>query len=420
MVQLKTVGPLAPSFAWDGARLRDPSTSPAASEGRLRGAFATARDTGANRLIVRDPLGLNKLFYAQRGDKVLLAGRPAALRAQEVGLDECRAFPPNTIARWADGTVTVELLWSPETSSAVDTAEDALGAALRRYITAVLAARPGPAVVCLSGGLDSAIVAAAVRERRPDAVAVTFDLNGRDGRSEDFRTAIEVARALELEALPALHAIPDVLALVERVLVAGADWRDFNVHAGLVNAALATTIRQEFGGEASHATVFTGDLANEFVADYEPEHYRGQIYYRLPRLGNEALRTVLVAGLQSAHREIGIFDDFGLVVVQPYAAVAPELLQLPARDLRPGHAKRSVYRRCFGDLLPAPARRARKVRAQIGGQGQGGVLGACVDAGMDQPYLERRFAALHHCDVATVRRFIRAGRHRTGIPGGAR
>ena len=77
--------------------------------------------------------------------------------------------------------------------------------------------------------------------------------------------------------------------MLDTVLVEGIDWRDFNVHTGLVNAVLA----QAIAGAATdgQAIVFTGDLANEFLADYESEEYRGTTYYRLPRLSPAALPT---------------------------------------------------------------------------------------------------------------------------------
>ena len=121
--------------------------------------------------------------------------------------------------------------------------------------------------------------------------------------------------------------------------------------------------------------------------------------------------------METSHREIGVFDSFGLVVVQPYATVVPEFLQVPLPALVEGGGKHALYRRCFGELLPRSINGA-KIRAQIGSAGSGGVLGACIRAGVDQRYLELRFAQLHGCsDVSALRRFIRAGRYRARIPG---
>jgi hypothetical protein len=209
-----------------------------------------------------------------------------------------------------------------------------------------------------------------------------------------------------------------IAAALDEVLLAGSDWRDFNVHAGLVNAALAKAIAVELGDKKADATVFTGDLANELLADYQPHRHRGKLYYRLPGLPPQELRGVLVYGLQSGDREIGIFDAAGLTVVQPFAVVAAEMMGLPARFLGPGTGKRELYRTLFGDLLPAPATEAVKIRAQIGSAGGSGVLGACLEAGIDGDYLESRFAELHgDADQAAVRGLIRAGRSRSKVPG---
>ncbi len=71
-------------------------------------------------------------------------------------------------------------------------------------------------------------------------------------------------------------------------LVEGIDWRDFNVHAGLVNAVLAEAVT---AAKAREPIVFTGDLAKEFLADYYEEIYQGETYYRLPRVSPGALRA---------------------------------------------------------------------------------------------------------------------------------
>jgi asparagine synthetase B (glutamine-hydrolysing) len=272
--------------------------------------------------------------------------------------------------------------------------------------------------VCLSGGLDSSGVAVLAREHFADLVAVSFDLRGPGRRaSEDRRTAERLARELGLPLLDVTVTAEELLDTLDTVLVEGIDWRDFNVHAGLVNAALAEGITR--AGAGGDGLVLTGDLANELLADYHAESYRGAVYYDLPRLDIGRLRAALVRGLDTSNRETGVFAAWGLAVAQPYAAAADLYLSLSPELLAAPQAKRHVAGAIFADRLPAYVYDRPKTRAQVGGAGAGGgVLGACVDRGIDRRVLRERFARLHGLDDERIlERFLRAGTYRSAIPG---
>jgi asparagine synthetase B (glutamine-hydrolysing) len=271
--------------------------------------------------------------------------------------------------------------------------------------------------VCLSGGLDSSGIAALAREVFPSVVAVSFDLRRPSGAlSEDRVAGARVAADLALPLLDVTVTGEDLLDHLDSVLVEGIDWRDFNVHAALVNAALAEAIA-ESGTKQDSAIVLTGDLANEFLVDYEPESYRGTTYYRLPRLRPVALRASLVRGLDTCNREIGVFAAYGLRVVQPYAVAVDAYLSLPEDFLKREDRKQMLSRVIFGRLVPEHVYTRKKVRAQVGSSSGGGVLGTCLDRGIDPAWLRRRFSQLHRVgDLTELDRFIRAGRYRSGVP----
>jgi hypothetical protein len=74
-------------------------------------------------------------------------------------------------------------------------------------------------------------------------------------------------------------------------------------------------------------------------------------------------------------------------------------------------------RAIFGDLLPDYVYTRPKVRAQVGSsQGDRGVLGLCIDHGIDSQHLRDRFAELHGIDADELDSFIRGGTYRSGIP----
>jgi hypothetical protein len=104
--------------------------------------------------------------------------------------------------------------------------------------------------------------------------------------------------------------------------------------------------------------------------------------------------------------------------VQVYAAAVDHYLTLPPAFLADPARKDRLTRLMFGDLIPAYVYERPKTRAQTGDPDVGrGVLGVCVDHGIDQKWLRRRFLELHGVrDPSGLDRFIRAGRYRSAVP----
>jgi asparagine synthetase B (glutamine-hydrolysing) len=429
---VRVLGRLDPNFAWDGSRIYDRSDFRPGNDLPidLRGAAASVegRASGAWRLL-RDPLGINKLFWAgdPKGD-VLVAARPYLLVEAGHRFEEIRAIPSGSVVDLLPDRPSPEeyslvpgsWLASPESPGMeVGTIAKRIRSTLDGYLSTLATTFPeAEAFVCLSGGLDSTGVAVLVREHFRNVVAVSFDLRRPGGRvSEDRRVAQRLARDLNLSLLEADATEDQLFELLDTVLREGIDWRDFNVHTGLVNAFLARAI-DGAAVTGRQAIVFTGDLANEFLADYEPEQYRGTTYYRLPRLSPAALRDSLVRGLDTCHREIGVFAAWGLPVVQPYAVAVDEYLMLGDDYLRSEDRKRRLCQGIFQNLVPDYVFSRAKVRAQVGNPDTGGgVLAACVDRGIDGNWLRRRFAALHDvADPTALNQFVRAGRYHAAVP----
>jgi asparagine synthetase B (glutamine-hydrolysing) len=431
MSSVRLLGRLDPNFAWDGRRICDPSHfRPQFSlHGNLRGAVVSveAEPSGAWRLL-RDPLGINKLFWAKDPEgTILLAARPYLLVKAGCSFDEIRAIPPGSVIDLLLGHTSSQehslipgSWFAPQEGPHVEPEALArmIRAKLDRYLSALAAAYPSAHVfTCLSGGLDSTGITALVREHFRDVAAVSFDLRRPGGRaSQDRRVAERLARDLDLPLLEANATENQLFETLDTVLLEGIDWRDFNVHAGLVNAVLAQAIDDAVTDRP--VLVFTGDLANEFLADYHPERYRDNTYYRLPRLSPAALRDNLVRGLDTSHREIGVFAAWNLPVVQPYAVAVDEYLMLRDDFLRSGDRKQRLSRTIFRELVPDYVYLRTKVRAQVGNPDTGGgVLAACVDRGFDSSWLQRRFATLHGvADPTALNKFIRAGRYSAAVP----
>jgi len=215
------------------------------------------------------------------------------------------------------------------------------------------------------------------------AVAYSYCLDVRP-LSEDATAARAVAGHL---GLPFRLVRADRQALLDTVpaaLLHGQDWRDFNVHAAIVNEVLAAAIAAD---HPAGALVLTGDLMNEFLADYTPVTYGGIDYYRLPRLSPDRLRIHLARGLQTGDREVGVFAAHGLTVVQPYGWAVSPLLALPEPVSKP-----QLMTALARGTLPEEVLQRPKLRAQIGDRNaETGVLPQLLRAGIDQQSLEDHF-----------------------------
>ncbi|HJK94112.1 MAG TPA: asparagine synthase-related protein [Polyangiaceae bacterium LLY-WYZ-15_(1-7)] len=401
------------SLLWvEGERREGPPFD--ADPASLWGHFAVHLEEGGKHLLGRDRLGVQKLFFARTEDggvdtdrllQRLLARQPAErvfsapsgdLLVLEGERTEKRAAPPLAFARegtWADAVPALRAAW-----------ETTLG-----RLAEAFAGRP--VYVTLSGGLDSSTVAALAAEHFPDLRALTFRLDGPDEgpvrEGDDLHAARRVAAHLGLPLREVSVDGDAVLALLGEALVHGQDWRDFNVHCALVNAALAQAL------EGEGAAVLTGDGANELLADYTAVELEGRTYYELPRLPRSVVRRFLVRGLDAGDREVGVFARWGTAVAQPYLLAAEAYAMLPDAFVDDREAKAELARALVRGRLPELVFTRPKVRAQCGREGEpGGTLALAARAGIDQEALLERFARLHGVDVAWSRRFIHAGLYR--------
>ena len=140
--------------------------------------------------------------------------------------------------------------------------------------------------------------------------------------------------------------------LLDIVLLEGIDWRPFNVHAALVNAALARAIREATApGTRGRPLVFTGGLRGRIPRGLCPGGGRRRRPVPCRRSPRQP-RRALVDGLDTSHREVGVFGAWELTTVQPYAAAADLYLSLPATFLGAADRKQRLSRDIFGPMLP--------------------------------------------------------------------
>jgi asparagine synthetase B (glutamine-hydrolysing) len=386
-----------------------------------RGHFALHQVDGDEHLLVRDALGVNKLFFAITPEGGLdVANFFIDLRRLGHPARRIWSVPAGHLMRLSPARRTLSLERHAHLLFAEDQAPgdlEAHAAAIRarleqtfRGLRAPLSGRP--LYVTMSGGLDSTTVAALTRELVGEFVGLTFKVEGPERTGDDLHFARRVAEDLKVPLEVVTVPARSLLDFVDPVLVYGQDFRDFNVHCGLVNAALAAALARRHAGGPT-PVVLTGDTMNELMADYTPVEYGARQYYGLPQLPLGKMRRFLVNGLDSGDREVGIFTHHGVDCIQPYA-IAPEVYcALPGPLLAEPGAKQRLGRLVMGDRVPSYIYERPKVRAQSASPDQsGGTLAALVDQGIDAPELERRFCRLMDLEPRALRSWIRAGYYR--------
>lgn len=366
------------------------------------GQYAVAIQVGDGAIVARDPLGCNKLFYGwtPEGDLVT-ANRIAAVWRRGVALGEVFSCPPGQVLSISRQHAEVALAESPFADHgeggefSVDAFRQAVSSDLNEAARSLASRYCGYRfVVCLSGGLDSTIIASLAARHLDGTVAVSFTylseddlrryatgtpVQELDSASDDFRSASAVATELGLKLLPIVRPWQSVAVSASSAVCLGQDWRDFNAHCATVNLFLAQGISEAFAGEK--VLVLTGDLMNEFVCDYQEEILDGERYYRIPNIPMHQKRKFLVRGLDAGDREIGVFGAYGLAACQLFSSVYRPYMAIPAARLEVPGAKATLNSFLLDDNVFECVGKS-KVRAQVGGK-DFGTLGIfrrfCID-----------------------------------------
>jgi asparagine synthetase B (glutamine-hydrolysing) len=412
---------------WDGDAFAppieagDPATLAARLE-RLEGQFALVLESEEGAVLVRDKHGVNKLFYAIREDGTLLvANYVLDLVDRGVPFDAVFSVPSGHYTRvdaQRQELENVRYYRLPEPrEQALEGGARAIRAALELWFSRMARAFGNRAIrLCLSGGLDSSVIAALAARHFDDLTAYTYSyVEDDDGDlSEDARYATRIAETLGMPLRLVKARREDLGRVARDALVHGQDWRDFNVHCAVVNELLAEAMAAD--APPASQLVLTGDMMNEILADYTPISYAGVDYYRLPQLPPEKLRRTLVRGLDAGDREVGVFARHGIDLVQPYGLVLDHYLRIPLSKL--GEAqKQNLVREVAGDLLPEFVLGRKKVRAQIGDSEEpSGILPLFVAQGWDSAWLVSAWCERFGIEDADVMgRFLRGGVYRAPV-----
>ena len=357
-----------------------------AALGELEGMFAflVAGDDGSF-VAARDAVGIKPLYWARRDGGVRFASEIAAF--PEEWMPAVEAFPPGChwtpdggVRRFAsavpsdgDGAPRAQAVWS----DALEPPDEALAATRRILVESVRRQMMGdvPVGVFLSGGLDSAIVAA-IAQRHLEAVGErlqTFAV-GTEG-SADLLAARVVAGHLGTEhhergytAREAVRVLPDVVRSIE------------HFDPSLVRSAVPNYLLAEMTAEHVKV-VLTGEGADELFAGYE--YLRD--FSDPDALQHELMRTVHALHNLNLQRCDRVTMAHGLEARVPFLdrQVIAFAFGLPMawKVTAPGELEKRLLRRAFDGWLPEEI--LWREKAQFGdGSGAADVLTRVIEDGV--------------------------------------
>jgi asparagine synthase (glutamine-hydrolysing) len=354
-------------------------------------AFIVAGDDGRF-MAARDAVGIKPLYWARRDDRVRFASEIAAFAPD--WLPHVEAFPPGChwtpdggLERFAsavpdtgEGAPAARAVWSdsPEPpEEALTATREILVASVRRQMMGDV-----PVGVFLSGGLDSAIIAAiAARHLEEQGERLQTFAVGTEG-SADLLAARVVARHLGTEhrervydSREAVRALPAVVRAIE------------HFDPSLVRSAVPNFLLAEMTAEHVKV-VLTGEGSDELFAGYD--YLRG--FDDAMSLQGELMRTVHGLHNLNLQRCDRVTMAHGLEARVPFldrqviafAFGLPMAWKLSA----PGELEKRLLRRAFAGWLPDEI--LWREKAEFGdGSGAKDVLTRAVEDGVSDADFER-------------------------------
>jgi asparagine synthase (glutamine-hydrolysing) len=257
---------------------------------RLNGQWAFALwDSAAQRLLLaRDRLGILPLFYTMAEGRLLFASEIKALlchpsvprRIDLDGLDQIFTYwcnigsrtafqgicelPPGCCLTLQHGEITVRRYWSPDFSTLRDNEREECGERLLHLLTDAVRLRlraDVPVGVYLSGGLDSTVTAALIKQHS-DAPVRTFSIGFVDRNYDETAYQQEASRflgtdhcALSCTAADIGRVFPDVIWHTEKPV--------------LRTAPAPLFLLSKFVRERGYRVVVSGEGADEMFGGYD-------------------------------------------------------------------------------------------------------------------------------------------------------
>ncbi|RJS84684.1 asparagine synthetase B, partial [Candidatus Bathyarchaeota archaeon] len=182
---------------------------------KLNGAYSFAALIDGKLIVGRDPLGLKPLYYGENHEVYAFATEKKALWS--IGIKNVKSFPPGFIGQISNGRLSlkpIKVLKKPKTESI---SADKCIRHLKKLLYSSISDRIyglKKVALAFSGGLDSSILAAIMKELGVDVQLIAVGSEG----SHDYSWALEIAEEIGLPADLKIFKADDVRDVLPIVL----------------------------------------------------------------------------------------------------------------------------------------------------------------------------------------------------------
>ena len=306
---------------------------------RLEGAFSFLIRKKKYYIIGRDHLGCKKIFWGlSNKKKIFFSNNFLKLNNKVKSIKSC---PPGFI-QFIDkkGNIIKKIKISRLDNnnysfSNLKNYSEEIRNKILFYLTGIKKLYGNKIYICLSGGLDSSIIAYLAKKVFKKVIAVSCSMLSEKNYqfltknkalnfnsnifSDDFKRAYKISKTIGINFRPVFFPESYCIKHLKKVLFSCQDWRDFNVHCAILNYQIAKNLSSY--KNYKNEPILTGDLMNEYVADYTSEIIDGVEYYPQMKLSKNVRQRFFIKGLDSSDRENGVFNFFRIPLFQPYSFV---------------------------------------------------------------------------------------------------
>ena len=276
---------------------------------------------------------------------------------------------------------------------------------LKYYLIQIKKKHGDTCVVCLSSGLDSTIIAYYAKKIFKNVITINLHFKSKFFKTKPIEknNAINISKFLKTDHINVEEYYEKIFVHLDSILYSCQDWRDFNVHCAFLNFAIAKYL----DNKKIKYPVITGDLMNEYFADYQPEVINNREYYKQPRVPKKILRKFYIKGLDSSDREYGIFEKFKLKLYQPYSILIDLYQNLPKNYFINKNSKNKINSKLIPNKLLGKVSK-KKIRAQTGDV-SGGVLNFFIKKKLSEDKLKEYFKKKFKLSEKWMNTFIVSG-----------
>ncbi|MCB0062974.1 MAG: hypothetical protein KDE19_12700, partial [Caldilineaceae bacterium] len=301
-------------------------------------------------LLARDPIGIKPLYYATRPGEEITIGNPLVFASELKAFAETdlavHEFPPGTYYDSQDGFVTY---YTVPDHKPVAASVDALAVELRHQLEAAVTKRlmsDVPLGAFLSGGLDSSLIAALMRQQVDELHTFSVGIEG----SNDIVAARVVAEHIGSIHHEYLYSAQEVIAHLPEIV-----YHLESYDQDLVRSAIPCYFCSRLAAEYVKV-ILTGEGADELFAGYT--YYKD--YRDLQLLHKELRRSVTtlhninlqrVDRLTMAHGLEGRVPFLDTALIAFAQTIDPALKLKREGGGRP--VEKWILRKACEDLLPA-------------------------------------------------------------------